>query len=276
MRIDAHVHLWDPARGDYGWLGAAPPALRRPFGPDDLAPLLHRYRTGGVVLVQAAPTVEETDYMLAIADRTPWVLGVVGWIDFASPSAFDDLARLSTHEKLRGIRPMVQDIPDDDWVLDPAFGPVFDEISRRGLVFDALGFPRHIARFTALADRHPRLSMVIDHAMKPAVGEDLTEWRADMRELARRRNTVCKLSGLVTEGKAGWSIDTLRPIVDHLLEVYGPDRLIFGSDWPVVTLAATYDEWFETVEGLLSGLAAHERAQVFGENAAEVYGLAVE
>jgi L-fuconolactonase len=276
MRIDSHVHLWDPARGDYGWLDNAPDALRRPFGAGDLAPLLKRHRVGGVVLVQAAPTVAETDYMLAIADRTAWVLGVVGWIDFAAPSAFDDLARLSAHPKLRGIRPMVQDIPDDDWVLNPDFTPVFDEIARRNLVFDALGFPRYVARFTAIADRHPRLTMVIDHAMKPAVGEDLAAWRADMRELARRRNPVCKLSGLVTEGKDGWAVDALRPIVDHLLEVYGPDRLLFGSDWPVVTLAASYDAWFEAADTLLSGLAAHERAQVFGENAAEVYGLDAE
>lgn len=272
MRIDAHQHVWTLARGDYGWLTPALGKIHRDFGPEDLAPLLAECGIDRTILVQAAPTQAETDFMLDVAARTPFVAGVVGWTDFEAPDVADRIASLAENPLLVGLRPMVHDIPDPDWLARPALAPAFAAMVAHGLVFDALIRPPHIAATLATLARHPDLSVVVDHGAKPdLVGGDLAGWREGIAALADHPNTLCKLSGLVTEAAPDWTLETLRPAVDHLLACFGPDRLIWGSDWPVLTLRASYGRWHETAERLLAGLGETARVAIMGENARRVY-----
>lgn len=271
-RIDAHQHFWTLARGDYDWLTPELGPIHRDFGPADLAPLLARHGIGRTILVQAAPTPAETAFMLDIAAATPFIAGVVGWSDFEAPDAPAAIAKLAANPLLVGLRPMVHDIPDSDWLAMPSLAPAFEAMISNDLVFDALLRPPHIAPMLSMLERHPGLSVVIDHAAKPDLTSgDLASWREGLAALAAHPNTVCKLSGLVTEAAPGWTIATLRPVVEHLLETFGPERLLWGSDWPVVTLRADYARWFDTAENLLAGLSAVQREAVFGGNARRIY-----
>lgn len=271
-RIDAHQHLWQLARGDYGWLTPALGPIFRDFTPDDLAPLLARHGITRTILVQAAPTDAETRFLLGIAANTPFVAGVVGWADFDAPDVASRIAALAADPLLVGLRPMVHDIADQGWLARPALAPAFEAMIANGLVFDALLKPHHIQAALAVLERHPQLSVVIDHAAKPdLVSGDLAAWRDGISALAAHPHCLCKLSGLVTEAPADWQLETLRPVTDHLLARFGPNRLIFGSDWPVVTLRADYASWFETATALLSGCSDAEREAIFGGNATRLY-----
>jgi L-fuconolactonase len=224
--------------------------------------------------VQAAPTVAETRFLLDIAARTPFVAGVVGWVDFDGPDAPDAIARLATDRKLVGLRPMVQDIDDDDWMLRPSLAPAFRALIAHGLVFDALVLPRHLPRLARVLDRHPDLQVVIDHAAKPAIRSGvsaLEPWRSDLVAVAESSNVHCKLSGMVTEAGQNWMIDMLRPFADAVLGALGADRVLWGSDWPVVNLAGGYDCWRATSLALLAQLSADSRTALLGGNAQRVY-----
>jgi L-fuconolactonase len=272
MRIDAHQHFWSLARGDYGWLTPALGAIHRDFGPADLAPLLAAHGIERTILVQAAPTEAETAYLLDIAAKTPFVAGVVGWADFDAPDVAERIAALAADPLLVGLRPMVQDIADDDWLAHPSLAPAFEAMITQDLVFDALLKPHHIPAMLTVLERHPDLACVIDHGAKPdLVSGDLAAWRDGMSTLAEYPRLTCKLSGLVTEANSDWTLETLRPVVEHLLATFGPERLIFGSDWPVVTLRASYAQWFEAAETLLAGLIEEQRFAAFGGNAQKLY-----
>ncbi|MGX1789566.1 amidohydrolase family protein [Bosea sp. NPDC055332] len=272
MRIDAHQHFWSLARGDYGWLTPALGVIHRDFGPADLAPLLATHGIERTILTQAAPTEAETTYLLEIAAKTPFVAGVVGWTDFDAPDVAERITALGGDPLLVGLRPMVQDIADDNWLARPALAPAFNAMIAHGLTFDALLKPRHIPAILTVLERHPDLACVIDHGAKPdLVSGDLTAWRDGISALAKHPRLTCKLSGLVTEADPDWTPNTLAPVVEHLLATFGPERLIFGSDWPVVTLRASYAQWFEAAETLLAGLTEAQRAAVFGGNAAKLY-----
>ncbi|WP_445503890.1 amidohydrolase family protein [Microvirga sp. G4-2] len=272
MRIDSHQHFWRVSRGDYFWMSPDVEVLYRDYGPEDLQPLLARHDIDRTILVQAAPSVAETEFMLEIAEAAPFVAGVVGWVEFSDPDAAQTIERLAADPLTVGFRPMVQDIPDDDWLLRPDLAVAFRTLVEQRLVFDALVLPRHLSRALVVADRYADLSIVIDHGAKPFIREGLLDpWRADMAALAARPNIVCKLSGLVTEARADWSVDDLRPYVDHLLTVFGPERLLWGSDWPVVNLAGGYDRWREAALELLASLSDTEKAAILGGNAARTY-----
>jgi L-fuconolactonase len=281
MRIDAHQHYWNPARGDYHWMPADDPVLTRPYGPADLAPRIAAAGVEATVLVQAAATVAETDYMLGIADATPSVAKVVGWVDFERAEDRGALERLAAHPKFAGVRPMIQDIPDDDWMLrdDVAWG--FAAVAELGLTFDALGFPRHLANFLTILTRHPEMRVVVDHCMKPQIAADeagreaerFRVWADGMASIARETGACCKLSGLVTEAAPGWTVEALRPYAEHVLDVFGPERVMWGSDWPVCRLRAEYADWRAAAETLCSGLDAAGRDAVFGGTAARFYGI---
>lgn len=272
MLIDSHQHFWRVSRGDYFWMSPDIETLYRDFGPDDLQPLLARHGIVRTILVQAAQTVAETEFMLKTAETTPFVAGVIGWAEFTEPDAAQTITKLAANPLIVGFRPMVQDIADDDWLVRTDLATAFHTLVEQGLVFDALVLPRHLSRLLVVADRHPELSIVVDHGAKPFIREGfLDPWRADMAAVAARPNTVCKLSGLVTEARPDWTIDDLRPYVDHLLEVFGPERLLWGSDWPVVNLAGGYDLWRETTLHLLASLSEPERAALLGGNAARIY-----
>jgi L-fuconolactonase len=274
MRIDSHQHFWRLARGDYGWLTPELAAIHRDYEPDDLAPLLKLARVDRTVLVQAAPTSAETDFLLSLAEAAPFVAGVVGWVDFEAPDAAHRIAALAARPKLVGLRPMIQDIPDERWMLGATIQPAIEAMADEGLTFDALIAPRHIPVLREFAGRHPALDIVIDHAAKPDIaGGGLAPWTRDIRKLAAETRLVCKLSGLATEAAPGWSAETFRPYVDVLIEAFGADRLMWGSDWPVLNLNGNYDAWLETAESLLRGLTGAERETIFGGTANVFYGL---
>ena len=272
MRIDSHHHLWTLARGDYGWLTPALAPIYRDFSLSDLAPHLAKSGIEGTILVQAAPTEAETMFMLGIAEATEVVRGVIGWIDFDAADALARIDALAAERLLVGLRPMVQDMADDDWLLRPGLAPLLTSMSRHGLVFDALVLPRHLPRLLEVIDRHGDLQFVLDHCAKPHLADgDITPWKQHIAEIARRPNIVCKLSGLATEARADWQIADLGPAVDHVRECFGSQRLLWGSDWPVVNLAGGYDRWFTATESLLADLSPAEKADVFGGNAGRVY-----
>jgi L-fuconolactonase len=276
MQIDAHQHYWHPARGDYGWMPPDDPVLSRPYGPAELAPQLSVHGITRTVLVQAAPTVEETEYMLGIADATDHVSAVVGWIDFERPEQIVTLRRLAGHPKFRGVRPMVQDIPDDDWLLRDDIQWAFAALVDLDLTFDALGFPRHLANFLAILKRYPDLRVVVDHCMKPQIRdpEGFDHWAEGIARIAAETGAFCKFSALVTEADDDWSGEALKPYAEHILSVFGPDRVMWGSDWPVCRLREEYAGWRRTAEALTAHLSAPDRARIFGGTAAEFYRIA--
>lgn len=275
MRIDAHQHFWAPARGDYGWMPKDDPVLARPYGPADLAPLLKRQGIDRTVLVQAAPTVHETEYLLGIADKTPFVAGVVGWVDFDCLADRAHLDRFTAHPKFVGVRPMIQDLPDDAWMLRPQVQWAYAALIELDLTFDALGYPRHLATFLTLLTRYPDLRVVIDHGMKPQIRDPdaFPVWAEGMTRLARETAAVCKLSALVTEAGPDWTVEMLRPYADHILDAFGPERVMWGSDWPVCRLRCSYADWDAAAQTLTATLTEAERARVFGGTAAAFYRL---
>ncbi|TCS67662.1 L-fuconolactonase [Primorskyibacter sedentarius] len=277
MIIDAHHHFWNPARGDYGWLPPDDPVLSRQYGPADLAASLAETGVAQTVLVQAAPSVAETEYLLGIADATPHVAKVVGWVDFEDSSQSGVLERLAAHPKFAGVRPLIQDIPDDDWMLRDDIQWAYRAIIELDLSLDCLGFPRHLENFHKVLTRYPDMRAVIDHCMKPQIGaqsqSDFEAWKTGMTRLARDTSAACKLSGLVTEAGADLSDDALAPCTDHVLEVFGADRVMWGSDWPVARLRCEYGEWYAQARRLTCNLDPSARAQVFGGTAAKFYRI---
>jgi L-fuconolactonase len=248
--------------------------IARDYGLDDLRPLLRDVDgdIAATILVQAADSEAETAFMLDVARSSGGLVqGVVGWTDLALPDAPARIAELSKEPLLKGLRPMLQDIEDTNWILRPAVQPALAAMARHGLRFDALVKPRHLPRIGEIARHHPDLAVVIDHAAKPDIANGAFQpWADHMARFARDTPWCCKLSGLVTEAKADWRPDDLRRYVDHLLATFGPERLMWGSDWPVVTLASNYRRWHEAAAALLP---AETHAAVFGNTAARFYGL---
>ncbi len=273
--VDAHLHVWSLARGDYGWITPALAELHRDYSLRDLEPLRERAGVASCVLVQAAPTVAETRYLLDIASASEGVVGgVVGWVDLCAADAIPTLARLARSPLLKGVRPMLQDLPDHEWILRADVGRTLAALPRLGLRFDALVRPAQLPALLRMLERHSDLAVVIDHAGKPDIAHGAWEpWASLMREAAGHARVRCKLSGLVTEAGPGWTIDRLRPYVDFLAEQFGPQRLMWGSDWPVVNLAGTYQSWFAATVALLSDWSAEDRAAVMGGAARRFYGL---
>ncbi|MDA8747367.1 amidohydrolase family protein [Litoreibacter sp.] len=276
MRIDAHQHFWSLERNDYEWLTPELTAIYRDFLPEDLTPHLREHDIGGTILVQAAPTIAETQYMLKLAAQAPFVKGVVGWVEFGHADAPHEIGRLAQHRKFVGLRPMIQDIPDPNWMLRPDLTPTFEALMAQDLTFDALTLPHHLPNLLTLLERHPNMRTVIDHGSKPLIADGIMEgWAKDMTRLASQTDAYCKLSGLVTEAALNWSLEDLKPYTNHLLDCFGPDRLIWGSDWPVCTLATSYGKWVEISSALLDGLAETEIAAIMGGNAIKAYGLKI-
>jgi L-fuconolactonase len=273
LAIDSHQHFWRVDRGDYGWLTPAVGPIYRDCLPEHLAPLLARNGVGATIAVQAAPTLDETKFILALAKQHPFIAGVVGWVDFESDDAADTIGQLASDPKLVGLRPMIQDISDPEWMLDTRLAPAFEAMLDHGLVFDALVLPKHLAALLELTARYPDLSMVLDHGAKPPIrAGDLQTWKQGIAALARESPIVCKLSGLVTEAGSAKE-QVLAPAVHHLLECFGPKRMMWGSDWPVCELACTYDQWRGASDNLLARLTVSEREQIYSATARTVYGI---
>jgi len=274
MTIDAHFHCWQLARGDYGWLTPALAPIYRDVAVSDWQAQSAPHGGTGGVLVQAAPTEAETVFLLAQADAHPAVLGVVGWVDLAASDAPARIERLARHPRLKGLRPMLQDLPDAEWILQPAFTPALQAMADCRLVFDALVKPVHLPHLLTLAGRHPDLRIVIDHAGKPDMATGLWQpWAGDMARLASQTGAWCKLSGLLTEAGPAPAPSAVQPWAAHVLACFGPDRLVWGSDWPVLELAGSYGPWFAEARQLLAGLGPQAQDAVMDGNARRLYRL---
>jgi L-fuconolactonase len=274
-RLDAHQHFWryDPQR--YGWIGPGMEALARDFGPADLEPLLSAAGLEGSILVQARQDLEEIDELLALADGHPFVRGVVGWLDLASPDFARQLERYGAHPRLFGLRHILQGEPDDRHMLTPAFRAGIGRLAQHGLVYDLLLHPRHLPIALELVDAYPAQPFVLDHLAKPFIARgELEPWARDLKELARRPHVSAKISGLVTEAIwDAWQPEQLWPYLDVALEAFGPSRLLYGSDWPVCLLAGSYAEVHAVNDRWSGKLSPSERAALFGDNAGRIYSI---
>jgi len=271
-RIDAHHHLWRLDRGDYGWLTPELAPIYRDFAMADLEPMLSEMEIDATILVQAAPTEAETKFLLAEAAASPRIAGVVGWIDFDAPDAAQRVVAMAADPLMVGLRPMLQDIADDDWLLRPDLSKALRVMSRLGLVFDALALPRHLPRVAEVALRHPDLSIVLDHLGKPRIGERAFHpWRTDLIALAGLPNVCSKLSGMPTEAAQDWKLQDLHPYADHMLSCFGSARVMWGSDWPVVELAGGYARWRAASLALIADLPSDAQDMILGGVAERVY-----
>lgn len=276
--IDAHFHLWQVGRHGFEWPTPDLTAIYRDFATPDL-----RAAAGedlrGAVAVQSQPSDADTQWLLRLAETDPLILGVVGWTDLSAPDADARVAELARHPKLKGLRPMLQGLPDDNWILRPDVAPALSAMQAAGLVFDALVFTRYLSAIEAVAQRYPDLRIVIDHAAKPPIAttqaqpEATRDWIEAMTAMARHPNVVCKLSGLFTEMRLDQPFDEAAPYVAHLLTIFGPQRLLFGSDWPVVRLNGDWQKWKHWLEDQLNPLTPAERQAIFFTNAKRIYDL---
>jgi L-fuconolactonase len=277
MKIDSHQHFWnytDHAE-DYVWMSDEYGALRRDFLPHDLEPILTEMGFHGSVAVQAREMVTETDFLLELADRTPWMLGVVGWIDLCAEDAEPLVERYAAHPKLKGLRLLIHDRPDPEFAVSPEHVRGIGWLERYGLTYDLLLKPPHIRPAMRLVDQFPNQKFVVDHSAKPDIPSgEILPWAEDIRELARRPNVFCKVSGMVTTADwATWTSTQFAPYLDVVLEAFGPSRLMIGSDWPVCTCAASYQRTMQTTIDWAGSLSAEEQAAILGGTCERFYGL---
>jgi L-fuconolactonase len=276
MRIDAHQHFWKVSRGDYHWMSPNLPILYRDFMPEDLLPLLKQLGFDKSIVVQAAQTVAETDFLLELAKQHEFIAGVVGWLDLESAQFEQQFARYRKVEKFIGLRPMLQDLDDDAWICRPQVLGNLKLVAEARFPFEFLTYTRHIPYVLRALEAVPGLHAVIDHISKPEIKtRKLEPWKTLMAEAAKHPNLFCKLSGMITEADhASWGVDDLRPYLEHVVGSFGWDRVLFGSDWPVCLLAGYYAQVYGALREVLSSqLDAEREAKVFGQNAARFYQL---
>jgi L-fuconolactonase len=272
--LDTHVHHWALKRGDYDWLTPALAPIYRDFSADDFITHMAMADIDGIILVQAAPSEAETLYLLGLTGQHPHIRGVVGWTDFSRSDAAWRIGAYANRKPLVGLRPMIQDIADDDWMLRDELSPAFEAVLRHNLTFDALVLPRHLKNLLTLVERYPDLKVVIDHGAKPSIAHgQLSPWRDDMTSFAEKPNVYCKLSGLVTEAGANWREEDLVVYVDTLYDIFGPERLMWGSDWPVLNLASDYMSWWRIAHRLIERRDAGAIPAIFGGNGLRFYGV---
>jgi L-fuconolactonase len=273
--IDSHQHFWRYSSAAHPWIGESMGALRRDFLPSDLRPLLDRYGIDGCVAVQAQQSVDETEWLLELAESSPWILGVVGWVEMGTERVYDRLERFRNRSKLCGIRHVVQDEPDDRYLLRREFMDGVAALGYFGLTYDLLVYPRQLPAAIELVARFPTQRFVLDHGGKPEIrGRRLEPWKSHLRELAKNRNVYCKVSGLVTEADwKAWTPQELTPYLDAIFEAFGVERLMWGSDWPVCTLAADYGTASKLLDPILTMLPQKSRDAILGGNALRFYSI---
>ena len=276
MRLDAHQHFWKYDPAEHVWMTDAMAALKRDFMPQDLKPLLASSGFDGCIAVQARQSLEETQWLLSLAGEHDFIQGVVGWVDLCSPELLKVLDRLEGSARLVGVRHVVQDEPDDAFMLRPEFRRGIARLAENGLIYDLLVYPRQLHAAVKLAREFPDQRFVLDHIAKPAIAEGLLEpWATQLRELAKLPNVTCKLSGMVTEAKwKQWRAEDFRPYLDVVFEAFGAERLMIGSDWPVCTLSGEYAAVMGIVMDYVKQLPVEQREGVLGGNCARVYGIA--
>ena len=276
MLIDSHHHLWKYSATEYGWISDEMSVLKQDFLGQQLGEIAEQSGVDGFVSVQARQTTEETDDLLRIAESQPLIKGVVGWVPLAEDSVADTLDKYSDHSILKGVRHVVQDEPDDRFIMGEAFNRGVEKLKGRGLVYDVLIFAKQLPASIEFVDKHSDLPMVLDHIAKPTIQDTEFDafWEKNFREIAKRENLTCKFSGVVTEVRGeSWSIDTIKRYWDVALESFTPGRLMFGSDWPVCLLMTEHKRWVDTVRELASGLTESEQADLFSGTANRAYNL---
>jgi L-fuconolactonase len=275
MKIDAHQHFWKYSAAEYGWMGDSMGVLKRDHLPDELAKLAGAVGIEGSVAVQARQSVAETEALLDLAKKHPFIKGVVGWVDLRGEKVEEQLAKYSKDKKLKGVRHVVQDEPDDDFMMRDAFVRGIAKLAKYGLKYDILIYPKQLKCAIELVKRFPEQAFVLDHIAKPFIKKAQMEpWRSHMVELAGHQHVWCKISGMVNEADWGtWKPSDLVPYMDAVLEMYGPERLMFGSDWPVCTCVAKYEQVFGIVKDWAGKLSESEQERLFGGTAGEFYNL---
>ena len=277
MIIDSHQHFWQVGRFDYPWMNSSLGVLYRDYLPDQLEPILAQNGVSKTVLVQASNSVEESRWLLQLADDYPFVAGVVGWVDLMADEVDSQLDELVSHPKFKGVRHLVESEPADDWLVQPQVLSGLKRLSTYGVSYDLLVHTRHLKYVQKVVDACPDLKLVVDHMAKPPIASgEIETWRQELRQVAAIEQINCKLSGLVTEANwTSWTTSDLRPYVDCALELFGSSRLLFGSDHPVCLLAASYELVLTSFRELLNELSVDDQQKIFGGNAAEFYRLNV-
>jgi L-fuconolactonase len=275
VKIDTHQHFWRYNPVEYGWMQARMESLKRDYLPADLAPLLAAAGFDGTVSVQARQSLEESRWLLELADQNPFIRGVVGWVDLCDPKVELHLEPLAQHPKFRGVRHVIHDEPDDRFMMRKAFVRGIGRLADFGLTYDLLLFPRHLPMACELVRLYPEQRFCLDHIAKPLIEDHVIEpWAGYIRRLAEFPNMYCKISGMVTEADwAGWEPADFRPYLDVVFECFGAKRLLVGSDWPVCTLAASYSAVMQIAAEYIDRLSSEEQAEVWSGNAKRFYGL---
>lgn len=274
MRIDSHQHFWRYDRAQYPWIAAGTP-LMRDFLPPDLADELGRCNLQGCIAVQARQSLEETRWLLELADSSPIIRGVVGWVDLRSDDVVDQLAQFADHPKLVGVRHVVQDEADDNFMLAHQFQHGISQLAQFGLTYDILIYPRQLPAAIRLAENFPEQPFVLDHLAKPLIRDAVLEpWASEIRDLAKHPQVMCKISGMVTEAKLNvWRPTDFAPYLDVVLQAFGPDRIMYGSDWPVALLSGSYQQVYDLAADFIRPLGPDAERKFFCDNVANFYCL---
>jgi len=277
FRVDAHQHFWVYNQKEYKWIDVSMVKLQRDFLPPHLNKELKRNGIDFCVSVQARQTLQETKWLLELAQNNSFIKGIVGWVDLKSNSVERDLEQFTAYKKFKGVRHILQDEDDDRYMLRPDFRQGLTQLEKFGLAYDILIYPRHIKCACTLVYEFPHQKFVVDHLAKPLIKEGKIEaWKKDMQELAKADNVFCKLSGMVTEANwNSWKQEDFVPYMETLLEIFGPNRLLFGSDWPVCKVAAKYKQVLGIVTDFINSLSQAEQAHIMGQNAIDFYNLEV-
>jgi L-fuconolactonase len=274
MRIDSHHHFWRYTAKEYDWISAEMKVIRRDFLPPHLATEIEQAGIDGVVSVQARQTVDETRFLLDFAASNAFIKAVVGWVPLVEKDVTRHIESFRGHPKLKGFRHVVQGEPDDNFILRTDFNDGIRKLHHWGYTYDILIYEKHLPQSVRFVDRHPQQVFIVDHIAKPAIkSNSFAGWAKNIRDIAKRPNVFCKVSGMVTEADwQSWTPEQLQRYFDTVLEAFGPKRLMFGSDWPVCLVACGYTKWVRTVEAAYSKLSAGERAWIFGLTAKQAYG----
>jgi len=275
MKIDSHHHFWNYNKEDYGWMNDEMSRIRRNFLPPDLKAEIDQAGIDGVVSVQARQVIDETRFLLGLADENEFIKGVVGWVPLIDPKVRDAMAEFAGASKLKGYRHVLHDEEDDRYILRADFNLGIKAVTEAKLVYDILIFEKHLPQTLQFVDRHPNQIFVVDHIAKPRIRDGyLSPWQSLLNELAHRENVYCKISGMTTEADwKNWTEAELKPYLDTVIEAFGPKRLMFGSDWPVCLVAVEYVRWQRIVSEFVSSLTASEQARILGDTAVEAYKL---
>jgi len=274
MYVDSHQHFWKLSRGDYSWMTPDMKKLYKDFFPSDLEPLIKEKNISKTIIVQAADTVAETEFTLKLAEDHEFVAGVVGWVDLESPKTKETIDKLCESKFLKGVRPMIHDIENDEWMLQDNLNENINYLATKNLTFDALVRPQHLKHLIKFVQKFDFLPIVIDHIAKPKIlNSEIGEWKKDMQVLSGHQNVFCKFSGILTEVGENYSKTQIEPYVDFILNLFSPNKIMWGSDWPVLTMAENYNNWFDLAMDCCNNFSESEKNMIFANTAKNFYNI---